>query len=151
VFEVAGYIRFVAGSLDVLVIKLDLPNLLSSDAIPSSSLDFRPVTMSSSESPASTSVVSATYTGNCHCNNVKYTVTQSPPLNDPSCEVIECNCSICSRNGYLFIYVPDKDVTFDKGTLDDMRVRFVSFFLPTFSFDMPLCLGGCLKLIGLII
>ncbi|KAF2679337.1 glutathione-dependent formaldehyde-activating protein [Lentithecium fluviatile CBS 122367] len=94
--------------------------------------------MSSTESPASAAAPSATYNGACHCNKIKYTVTQSPPLTDPTAEVIDCNCSICSRNGYLFIYVPDKDVTFEKGTLDDLRKytfaprhKIAHYFCPT--------------------
>jgi hypothetical protein len=43
-------------------------------------------------------------------------------LTDPSCEVTECNCSICSRNGYLLIYVKDSDVVFENGTEDDFKV-----------------------------
>lgn len=79
--------------------------------------------MSSTDSPAPAAAPSETYNGSCHCGKVKYTVKQSPPLTDPSVEVGECNCSICLRNGYLFIYIPEKDVVFEKGTLDDLKVR----------------------------
>ena len=78
--------------------------------------------MSATESPAAAAVSSATYNGNCHCQKIKYTVTQSPPLTDPACEVTDCNCSICSRNGYLFIYVPEKNVIFEEGAIDDLKV-----------------------------
>jgi hypothetical protein len=40
-----------------------------------------------------------TYTALCHCGTVQYTVTLDQPLAQQ--KVVECNCSICSRNGYL--------------------------------------------------
>jgi len=43
---------------------------------------------------------STTYTGSCHCGNVKFEVT-----GDMS-SVISCNCSICSRTGALLAFVP---------------------------------------------
>ena len=80
--------------------------------------------MSSSDSAAaSPAAPSGTYSGSCHCGRFKYSVTQSPPLTDPSCEVMDCNCSICSRNGYLFLYVPDKNITWEKGSVDELTVR----------------------------
>ncbi len=39
--------------------------------------------------------------GSCHCGAVKFTVLA--PLN---IEVTECNCSICSKAGYLHLIVP---------------------------------------------
>jgi hypothetical protein len=81
-------------------------------------------TMSATESSATVDVLpSKTYTAACHCNKIKYTVTHSPPLTDSACEVVDCNCSICSRNGYLFIYIPDNQVVFANGALEDMTVR----------------------------
>ena len=41
-----------------------------------------------------------THTGGCHCGRVRYEVTADL---DP---VSECNCSICSRKGYLHLIVP---------------------------------------------
>ena len=41
------------------------------------------------------------YGGNCHCGAVTYTA-RIKPLEEQ--EVRECNCSICSRNGYMWIY-----------------------------------------------
>ena len=43
-----------------------------------------------------------TYPASCHCGNVQYSVVLSPPL--PEWKVVSCNCSICSRNGYLLVY-----------------------------------------------
>ncbi|KAK3174747.1 hypothetical protein OEA41_001993 [Lepraria neglecta] len=45
------------------------------------------------------------YQGSCHCGKVTFAL-QSEPLND--LEVTDCNCNICARNGYLWIY-PSKD------------------------------------------
>lgn len=41
-----------------------------------------------------------TYAGSCHCGNVRYQVDT-----DLS-QVIQCNCSICSRTGALLTFVP---------------------------------------------
>lgn len=76
---------------------------------------------------SSTDVAEATYTGSCHCGAFVYTVKQSPPLTDPSCEVASCNCSICARNGYLHIYVHGDAVAFTKGEKSDFAVSQVSF------------------------
>ncbi len=42
-----------------------------------------------------------TYTGGCHCQNVRYEVDIE---NFDS--VISCNCSICSKRGWLLTFVP---------------------------------------------
>ena len=41
-----------------------------------------------------------TYTGGCHCGKVRYEVTAD--LTKP---VISCNCSMCSKKGYLLAFV----------------------------------------------
>ena len=40
--------------------------------------------------------------GSCHCGAVRFTVEASLPL-----DVIECNCSICTKKGILHLIVPD--------------------------------------------
>lgn len=42
-----------------------------------------------------------TYTGGCHCKKVQYEV-DIENLND----VISCNCSICSKRGWLLTFAP---------------------------------------------
>ena len=39
--------------------------------------------------------------GGCHCGRVRFEVDAPPRL-----EVSECNCSICSKAGYLHLIVP---------------------------------------------
>lgn len=41
------------------------------------------------------------HNGGCHCGTVKYSV-EAPDVLDVS----ECNCSICSKSGYLHLIVP---------------------------------------------
>ncbi len=41
-----------------------------------------------------------TYSGGCHCGQVRYQVTTNL---DP---VMSCNCSICRKRGYLLTFVP---------------------------------------------
>ncbi|KAI4957330.1 hypothetical protein J4E86_005804 [Alternaria arbusti] len=43
-----------------------------------------------------------TYAASCHCGSVQYSVLLSPPL--AQWKVVSCNCSICTRNGYLLVY-----------------------------------------------
>ncbi|KAH8733020.1 glutathione-dependent formaldehyde-activating enzyme [Phaeosphaeriaceae sp. PMI808] len=62
-----------------------------------------------------------TYSASCHCGTFAYKVTASPPLDDPNTEVMECNCSICSRNGYMFIYPPNANVNFTKGNISELQ------------------------------
>jgi hypothetical protein len=40
-----------------------------------------------------------TYNGSCHCGSVRYEVSTDLKT------VIQCNCSICSRTGYLLTFV----------------------------------------------
>jgi hypothetical protein len=39
--------------------------------------------------------------GGCHCGRVRYEVTAPAQM-----EVVDCNCSICSKTGYLHLIVP---------------------------------------------
>ena len=52
------------------------------------------------------------YDGNCHCAAIKFRF-KSPPLE--TLEIMNCNCSICLKNGYLNIYPKLKDFEFVKG------------------------------------
>ena len=39
--------------------------------------------------------------GGCHCSAVRFEIE-----NEPQPELLDCNCSICSRTGYLHLFVP---------------------------------------------
>ncbi len=57
-----------------------------------------------------------TYEGSCHCGNVRYEVTMTPPA-----KAFAGTCSICSRTGWLLAFVPTSQVKFlsgDDGTSD---------------------------------
>jgi hypothetical protein len=41
------------------------------------------------------------HSGGCHCARVRFEVIAPPAL-----QVSECNCSICSKSGYLHLIVP---------------------------------------------
>jgi len=49
------------------------------------------------------------YTGSCHCGKVRYEVTTA--LND----VISCNCSICSKRGWLLTFAKSDQFTLLSG------------------------------------
>ena len=42
-----------------------------------------------------------THVGSCHCGAIRYEVNAPADI-----EVDDCNCSICSRSGYLHLIVP---------------------------------------------
>jgi hypothetical protein len=42
-----------------------------------------------------------THRGGCHCGKVRFEVTAPSRL-----AVLDCNCSICSKSGYLHLIVP---------------------------------------------
>jgi hypothetical protein len=50
-----------------------------------------------------------TYTGSCHCGEVRYEVTTDLT------PVISCNCSICAKSGILWAFVPPQNFTLLKG------------------------------------
>src|SRR5262245_11015737 len=45
------------------------------------------------------------YKGSCHCGAIAYEVDADIK------EVMECNCSICRRRGYLLAFVPREKLT----------------------------------------
>lgn len=57
------------------------------------------------------------YQGSCHCAATKFSV-KAPTITTAS----SCNCSICTKNGSLFIYPTDKDFVFElEGPLTEYR------------------------------
>ncbi|KAI0107629.1 glutathione-dependent formaldehyde-activating, GFA [Hypoxylon sp. NC0597] len=66
--------------------------------------------MSTSEAPV------ITYKANCHCGRTRFTVDLADIR---SLKVTRCNCSICTRNGYLLVYPRVEDVKFESG-LDEL-------------------------------
>jgi hypothetical protein len=49
------------------------------------------------------------YKGSCHCGKVRYEVKSD------LAQVISCNCSLCSRAGYLLSFVPAAQFTLQSG------------------------------------
>ncbi len=54
-----------------------------------------------------------TYTGGCHCSKIKYEV-DIENLKD----VIDCNCSICSKRGWILTFVPAHAFRLIRGETD---------------------------------
>lgn len=42
-----------------------------------------------------------TYRGGCHCGAVRFEVDATDPI-----QVLDCNCSMCGRTGFLHLIVP---------------------------------------------
>jgi hypothetical protein len=75
--------------------------------------------MSSQSKPDTDDKAKVTYTGSCHCNAVQFRI-EYPKLDTE--KLIECDCSICLRNGYLFVYVPPEDFKYTVGGEDKLTV-----------------------------
>ncbi len=52
------------------------------------------------------------YSGSCHCGEIGF------EFESEFNEVIECNCSHCSRKGYLLTFVPEQQFTLKSGAAD---------------------------------
>lgn len=50
------------------------------------------------------------YTGSCHCGAVTFSVAADAPD-----EGMTCNCSHCSRKGFVLTFVPADQFTLDSG------------------------------------
>ncbi|KAF2481633.1 DUF636 domain-containing protein [Neohortaea acidophila] len=66
-----------------------------------------------------------TYEANCHCGNIRYTVTLDDALYpEGKAKINRCNCSICTKNGYLLVYPKREDVVFQ----NDSEARLKDYF-----------------------
>jgi hypothetical protein len=57
--------------------------------------------------------------GGCHCGAVRFTVEVDPPVT-----VQRCNCSICSRTGFVHLIVPAARFTLEQGAALLTEYRF---------------------------
>ena len=55
--------------------------------------------------------------GGCHCGAVRFRAAVPDEV-----ELLDCNCSICSRTGYLHLIVPHRDFTLESG--EDMLTSY---------------------------
>jgi hypothetical protein len=51
------------------------------------------------------------HSGGCHCRRVKFEVEAEAEI-----EAVECNCSICSKGGFLHLIVPRSRFTLIQGS-----------------------------------
>lgn len=59
--------------------------------------------------------------GGCHCGAVRFAIAVEPPL-----ELLDCNCSICSKTGYLHLIVPHARFELQSGRDNLQSYRFGS-------------------------
>ncbi|KAK0747718.1 Mss4-like protein [Apiosordaria backusii] len=83
-----------------------------------------------------------TYPCSCHCGSITFTATLSPPL--PEQQVIECNCSICRRAGYLLVFTPKNNVKFQ----NDSQTRLSKYRFNSKQVDHLFC-GYCGSSLGI--
>lgn len=62
-----------------------------------------------------------THTGGCHCGRVRFEVDAPAEI-----EVHECNCSICSKLGYLHLIVPKSRFRLRSGEDHLTSYRFIT-------------------------
>jgi len=84
------------------------------------------------DTPASTDDL---HQANCHCGAVRYSVANTP-INAPDSRLNTCNCSVCSKNGYITIYADQANVSFIQGKDHLREYRFGTkrvphYFCPT--------------------
>jgi hypothetical protein len=60
----------------------------------------------------------STYLGGCHCGAVRYEVSGD------FAKAMECNCSHCSKKGFLLAFVPSGDFTLVQGENNLPEYRF---------------------------
>ncbi|TIA63853.1 hypothetical protein D6C77_01782 [Aureobasidium pullulans] len=82
------------GSFDIDNLEISTTDRVNVDPI------YEPFTLSPSDTPEIPEGQKL-YTGSCHCQAIKYTLT-CPEIR----EVRTCNCSFCSRNADMWIYPP---------------------------------------------
>ncbi|MDM7861244.1 GFA family protein [Alteromonas sp. ASW11-36] len=61
------------------------------------------------------------YTGGCHCGKVRFSVELPDEI-----EVEDCNCSVCSKFGFLHVIVPKSAFTLLDGDNELTEYRFNS-------------------------
>lgn len=59
--------------------------------------------------------------GGCHCGAVRFAITIEPPV-----ELLDCNCSICSKTGFLHLIVPHDRFELLNGNDNLVSYRFGS-------------------------
>jgi hypothetical protein len=59
------------------------------------------------------------HAGGCHCGRIRIEVCAPPDL-----EVLDCNCSICRRSGYLHLIVTKEQLRLVAGEEDLVEYRF---------------------------
>ena len=60
----------------------------------------------------------ATYEGGCHCGRVRFRVKAD------LAEVLDCNCSVCTKKGFLHLIVPPEQFELLKGGGDLTLYQF---------------------------
>ncbi|KAE8150488.1 hypothetical protein BDV25DRAFT_154322 [Aspergillus avenaceus] len=70
-----------------------------------------------------------TYTSTCHCTAIRLSF-KIPSLTTNSTKITQCNCSICTKNGYLLVYPRTTDVTFHSGESEMAQYRFGNLAKP---------------------
>lgn len=61
------------------------------------------------------------HAGSCHCGRVRFEVEAPAAI-----EALDCNCSICSKTGFLHLIVPRAHFRFLAGEADLTEYRFGS-------------------------
>lgn len=57
--------------------------------------------------------------GGCHCGKIRFAITVGSQV-----ELLDCNCSICAKTGYLHLIVPHADFELHGSTEDLTSYRF---------------------------
>jgi hypothetical protein len=74
---------------------------------------------------------STIYLGGCHCGKIRYRVEVE------KLEAVQCNCSICSKKGFIHLIVPADRFTLLQGEADLPNTIFAAIaeFIPFTDLD----------------
>lgn len=68
-----------------------------------------------------------THKASCHCGAIQFEVTLKYAF--PKYPINKCTCSICTKNGYLFVYPCRRDVIFTRGELSIGALDILYWYL----------------------
>ncbi|KAM4057893.1 glutathione-dependent formaldehyde-activating enzyme [Hirsutella rhossiliensis] len=81
------------------------------------------------------------YTGSCHCGKVRVALMSKPLDDSYDDRIVECNCSICERNGCRWVYPPVAAVVLAGDDADIGRYSFARHIMSkTFCRTCGVCM-----------
>lgn len=71
---------------------------------------------STAHEPTDTTQCAQTIQGSCHCKKVMFSVRVEKSV----LQILDCNCGVCAKKGYLHLIVPKESVCISEDSLNSM-------------------------------